>query len=151
MCPTQHNFIIGRRLNLLKTMRKEKSSSYRRPRPTPPPTHKLTPSLHQTAPAFSQLPCSFSLFSIFHQCTYSHFHWHHFHLYSVLNGGHIGYIGRENLSGMGIYRGYIGDIFKNRMSKSDCKYTYFFCLKSHLNKTICIKYINLQRTSYLYV
>ena len=52
---------------------------------------------------------------------------------SVLNGGHND---QENLSGIGIYQGYIGDIFKNRMSKSDCKYTYIFYLKSHLNKTI---------------
>jgi len=37
---------------------------------------------------------------------------------SVLNGGHSGYIGRENLSGMGIFRGYIRDIFKNQISES---------------------------------
>ena len=47
---------------------------------------------------------------------------------SVLNGGHSGYIGRKNLSEMGLYRGYIGDIFKNRMSKSDCKYTHLLVL-----------------------
>ena len=40
-----------------------------------------------------------------------------FTLISVLNGGHSGHIGRENLSGMGIYQGYVGDIFK----KSDVK------------------------------
>ena len=44
---------------------------------------------------------------------------------SVLNGDHSGW---ESLSGMGIYQGYIGDIFKNRMSKSDRKYTYILVL-----------------------
>jgi len=29
---------------------------------------------------------------------------------------------------MEIYQGYIGDIFKNRMSKSDWKYTYILIL-----------------------
>ena len=50
------------------------------------------------------------------------------YIVNVLNGGHSGYIGRENLSGIGIYRGHIRDIFKNRMSKSDCKYTYLLVL-----------------------
>jgi len=44
---------------------------------------------------------------------------------SVLNGGHSGYIGRKNLSEMEIYRAYIGDIFKNRMSKSECNIHIF--------------------------
>ena len=57
----------------------------------------------------------------------------------VLNGGHNGHIGRENLSGIGIYQGYIGDNFKNRMSKSDCKYTYILILnrisiRQHMHK-----------------
>ena len=55
-------------------------------------------------------------------------HWGERNERSVLNGGHSGYIGRKNLSGMGIYQGYIGDIFKNRTSKSYCKYTYLFVL-----------------------